>query len=77
VSPVKYELGVYIPEDDILGRHKSLDLEIECEWYNWRDTGLSSNASNFALCVSRYRHISVNVPITSRHRHREGGAGLP
>jgi hypothetical protein len=27
VSPVKYELGIYIPEDDILHSHRSENLK--------------------------------------------------
>jgi hypothetical protein len=27
VSPVKYELGFYIPEDDILHSHRSVNLK--------------------------------------------------
>jgi hypothetical protein len=32
VSPVKYELGSYIPEDDILHRHRRENLKFCMDW---------------------------------------------
>jgi hypothetical protein len=44
VSPVKYELGFYVPEDDILHSHRLENLESCIEltgWILWRRSNVS------------------------------------
>jgi hypothetical protein len=49
VSPVKYELGFYIPEDDILHSHRREDIKTYI-LYEDSSVVMSQYDSSFGLC---------------------------
>jgi hypothetical protein len=64
VSPVKYELGSYIPEDDILDSHhrenlKSYILFICCERITTFETAQYNNLPNPLLYLEYLVHICM------------------
>jgi hypothetical protein len=58
VSPVKYELGFYIPEDDILHSHRREDLKSYKLEYKVEvsDSMCMLTAANIDFCIGTFQY---------------------
>jgi hypothetical protein len=74
VSSAKYELGFYIPEDDILHSHRRENSNLDN--FDFRENNYSNNRSSFRDMYSHLHVDSMRRPVGSaRHGWRMASSG--